>query len=80
MPIDNCPLIFILATCHRRKDTHNIPVFKRLILLPVNPINQYDFRDLFWDLEPFQNILHPGVTIDLHLAGKTAAPSGKIIP
>ncbi len=80
MPIDNCPLILISATSHGREDAHHIPVFKRLFLLPVNPINQYDFRGLFWDLEPFQNILHPSLTIDLHLAGKTTAPFGKIIP
>jgi hypothetical protein len=45
----------------------------------MNPIDQNDLWDLFGYFEPFQNILNPGVAIDLHLAGKTAASFGKII-
>jgi hypothetical protein len=79
MPIGHCPLIFTLATCHGREDAYDVPVFDRLLLLPMDAVDQDDLRNLIGYFESFQNILDPGVAIHLHPAGKTTAPLGKII-
>jgi hypothetical protein len=46
----------------------------------MDAIDQNDLRYLIRYVKPYQNILNPSVVVDLHLAGKTAAPFRKVIP
>ena len=69
-----------LSSCHRREDAYDISLFENLIGFPVDAIDQNNLRDLFGYPEPFQDILHPGLPLDLHIAREAAAPFGKIIP